>query len=298
MSRIYHAIENNKAEAAARAAAAAATQLKVVAGSEDGESECDSTSEPGSEASNAPADDYLHARDVRLCPPDNEANQCLPSCSPRAGEQYRMLRTRVLRNAKKPQFVLISSATAGDGKTTTALNLAWALAVGGPERVLLIEGDLRKPCMHLRFGVPVSPGLAEVAAGECRLRDALIRIEGYSNLYVLPAGKAAVNPAELLSSRHWIQLCADVRRQFQFVIADSPPVAAATDYELIESKCDGALLVVRPDHTKRKLLVNALARTSPTKFMGVVLNSVPKWFMWKSEYYDYYKGNHIYGATE
>lgn len=242
--------------------------------------------------------DTLERPTLSLSVPECSRRIAFTAPSSEAAEQYRILRTKILHSPRRPQFVLISSPTAKDGKTTTALNLAWALAVGSQENVLLLEADLRRPGFHEQVpGIPRSPGLAELAAGEGSLSEVLVRLEHSdagrfaSNLYVIPAGRAVVNAAELLSSRQWTELCGLFRTYFQFIIADSPPVAAVADYELIEAVSDGVVLVARPDHTKRKLLLDALEKTSKSKMLGILLNSVPKWFLWKYHYHDFYRAS-------
>lgn len=91
------------------------------------------------------------------------------------------------------------------------------------------------------------------------------------------------NPPELLDSRQWSALCESTREIFQHVIVDTPPVTAVADYELIERTMDGIVMVVRPDHTKRASFRQALSAIAPSKLIGLVLNDVEDWFLWKVE---------------
>ena len=136
--------------------------------------------------------------------------------------------------------------------------------------------------------MPSSPGLAEILRDEVPAEAALVRAQQLPNLYVLPAGQAQNNSAELLESHRWQALAARVRHNFHRVIVDSPPVNWVADYDLIEADCDGVLMVIRQDHTKRMLLRNAMKRVRE-KCLGVVINSAEDWFLWNpyppSNYY-------------
>jgi len=95
----------------------------------------------------------------------------------------------------------------------------------------------------------------------------------------------------LLDSSRWTALCASVRQQFKYVIFDTPPIAAVADYDLIQAHCDGVVLVVRPDHTDRKQCMQAIEAIPKDRLLGVVLNCVSDWFMWKTQGYHSYTEN-------
>jgi len=124
--------------------------------------------------------------------------------------------------------------------------------------------------------------------GACQLEDAIVRLEQFPNLCVLPGGKPNENPTELLDSGRWLALCAAVRQQFKYVIFDAPPMATVADYDLIQAHCDGVVLVVRPDHTDRKLCMQALELVPKDRLVGVVMNCVSDWFLWRTRDYYYY----------
>jgi capsular exopolysaccharide synthesis family protein len=214
-----------------------------------------------------------------------------------ASEQYRILRTKVLQHPAQPRMIVISSPGPGDGKTVTAVNLAGTFSLKSEGNVLLVDADFRRSSIHALLGLPTAPGLADVLSGTCALEDALMHSEELPNLYVLAAGEPQCNPAELLDSSRWGALLATLRSQFRNVIVDCPPVAAVTDYDLIQANCDGVLLVMRPDYTRRDLCFKALASVPKEKLIGVVLNSVPKWFADNSvpSYY-YYSGKEHTGT--
>jgi len=206
----------------------------------------------------------------------------------RAAEQYRIVRTKILLNPQRPRMFVVSSAGPADGKTVTCLNIACALALKGETDVLVVEGDFRRPNVAKLLGLPPGPGLAEVIRGECKLEDAILRIEGLPRLFVISAGKQRDNAAELLGSARWRQICQLLRKSFEFVVLDSPPIGVVADYDLLEAVCDGVIAVVRPDHTNRSACYRALNSIPYEKRIGVVLNQVPDWFLWRSHSYSYY----------
>lgn len=207
----------------------------------------------------------------------------------RAAEQYRIIRTKIFHQLTGSSITVVSSPGMGDGKTVTSVNLAASLAQKNEDKVILIDADLRLSKVHERLGIPKTPGLAEVLSGACTLEDAMLQVEQSPNFYVLPAGQAEANPTELLDSSNWRALLARLREEFRRTIIDSPPVEAVADYDLIAAHCDGVVLVVRPDHTSRPLLARALIKVKG-KLIGVLINDVEDWFLWKrgsSSYYYY-----------
>jgi len=203
-----------------------------------------------------------------------------------ASEQYRIVRTKILQHPSRPRFVVVSSPGSGDGKTVTATNLAGALSLKAGASVLLVDADLRRPAIHVQLELPAEPGLADVLHGQCSLDGALIQVQQFPSLYVLTSGVNKTNPTELLDSSVWTSLCSKLRERFQFIIVDSPPIAAVADYELIQAACDGVVLVVRPDHTPRKLCQKALGMVPKDRLIGVVMNSVEDWALGRR--YPYY----------
>lgn len=206
-----------------------------------------------------------------------------------AAEQYRMARTRILHHPKHPAFLVVSSPNPEDGKTFTSLQLALLFARRGEDHVLLIDADLRRPNLHEWLDLPPGPGLAEVLEQRCSLDAALCPVKDLPALSVLTAGTPTRNPAELFNSARWTDLLVAVRSRFQFQIVDSPPLGAVADTDLLTSACDGLLLVVRPNHTPRDLLARSLA-CGQNKLLGVILNGVEEWSLWKpyaSSYYHY-----------
>ena len=205
-----------------------------------------------------------------------------------AAEQYRIARTKLSHHPKNPKMIVISSASSGDGKSFTAINLAGVLSLKGESKVLLLDADFRRSSMHSRLGLPPSPGLAEVITGECAFEDAVIQADQFPNLYILVRGDCkSINPSELLDSPGWHSLCEKTRAEFEYIIIDSPPVAAVADFELIQIAADGTILVVRPEHTKRAACMQAIDTIPRDKFLGVLLNCAADWFLNKQSSYGY-----------
>ncbi len=209
-----------------------------------------------------------------------------------AAEQYRIIRTKLLQHESRPRMLLVSSAGPADGKTVTAINIAGALALKSDAKVLLADTDFRRSTIHKQLELPSSPGLLDVLSGAATLESALIRAEQFRNLYVISAGEPRTNPSELLDSPRWTSLCNELRSQFAYVIADSPPVASVADYDLLQAACDGVVLVVRPDHTKRQSFLKLLEIIPKEKLIGVVMNCVEDWFLGRSSGYAPYYGYH------
>ncbi len=205
-----------------------------------------------------------------------------------ASEQYRMIRTKILQMPKRPRTLVVSSAGRGDGKTTTSLNIAGVLALKKGERVILVEADLRRPSLAPLLGLAPHLGLAEFLEEKCSLMEAVVQVEQIPGLYLLLAGSARLNPAELLDSDAWRRLCQTLRDQFTFTVLDAPPVAGVADYELLQVAADGIILVARPDHTSRPMLRAAYAAVNREKLIGIVLNCVEDWLFWKIPQYGYY----------
>jgi capsular exopolysaccharide synthesis family protein len=206
----------------------------------------------------------------------------------RPSEQYRILRTKLGQHPKQPHLIVVSSPASGDGKSVTAINVAGALSLKSEGKVLLLDADLRRSAIHTQLGLPDAPGVVDVLKGACTLEEALVHAQDFPNLYVLSAGTLVDNPVELLDSVAWQALCARLKSMFRYVILDSPPVGAVADYDLIQAVSDGVILVIRPDHTDRRLCQKAMENIPKAKFLGVLLNCVPDWKPARNAGSDYY----------
>src|SRR5579863_1605374 len=195
----------------------------------------------------------------------------------RAGEEYRMARTKIIHDPRQPRLIVISSAAPGDGKTVSSINLAGALALKSDAQVALVDADMRRSSVAALLGISESPGLSDVLNGTAELKDAMVRLDQIPNLCILPGNKGLGNPTEVLESARWTALCETLRQQFEYVIFDAPPIGAVADYDLIQAACDGVVLVVRPDHTNRTLFQQAVDSVPKEKLIGVLMNCVRDW---------------------
>jgi len=188
-------------------------------------------------------------------------------------EQFRSLRTRILQAGERLQTraIVVTSSGIGEGKTLTALNLAWLLAQTEGVRALIIDSDLRQPCATDYLGIDIPVGLSEVLGGRLRLEDAIVQLAP-SGLYLLPGGKPRDDVAELLSGPSYARLLTDVRRMFDYIIIDAPPLGIFTDANVLMSRADGALLVVRAGKTRYNAIDKLLEQIPKERVMGVVLN--------------------------
>ncbi len=169
-------------------------------------------------------------------------------------ENFRLIRTNLQHSQAKGRAAawLVTSPELGDGKTLVASNLAVATAHGG-QRTLLIDADLRRPRAHEMLGMANQPGLAELLLGKVR-PDLEKWATDIPNLYFLPAGVIDQPPPELLGSQRMSQLLEFLRKHFEVIVVDSPPVLAVTDSVLLAQRCEATLLVVSAGRTDAKAL--------------------------------------------
>ncbi len=192
--------------------------------------------------------------------------------APASREQYRRL-AATLHQAQAVQglkVVMVTSALMGEGKTLTASNLALTLSESYKKRVLLIDGDLRRPGLHTLFKIDASPGLSEglTAAGDQRLAVRQVSPQ----LGILTAGQPSSDPMAGLTSPRMRQVIEEARDAFDWVIIDTPPVALLPDANLLASMADGAVMVVRAGSTPWDLAQRAVATLGKERVLGVVLN--------------------------
>jgi protein-tyrosine kinase len=190
-------------------------------------------------------------------------------------EQFRTLRSRLghARNDRPSlKKVLISSALSQEGKSTVAANLAQVIVYQNGPRVLLLDADLRAPCLHQHLGAPLAPGLTEYLKGESNAL-AIIQHSPLRNLYFIPAGGAIANPAEQIANGRIKALLDTVEPLFDWIIMDSSPAAQVSDASVLATHCDGVLLVVRAGATPMELAKQACNEFHESKLLGVVLNA-------------------------
>jgi capsular exopolysaccharide synthesis family protein len=191
-------------------------------------------------------------------------------------EALRELRTNLqfMSVDDPPRAIVVTSPVPGDGKSTTAANLAVSLAAAG-EPVILLDADLRRPVISTLFSLPEGAGLTDVIAGRATVEDVSHRVS--ANLVVVGAGRIPPNPSELLGSQRMRDLVAQLS-QSALVIIDTPPLLPVTDAAILATRADGALIVTSAGRTTYDMLQKALdnlerANAHP---LGVVLNKVPR----------------------
>jgi len=214
-------------------------------------------------------------------------------------EAFRSLRTSLMFSTPQgmPKTLLVTSPGAGEGKTTNTINLATVMAQNGA-RVLVIDADLRKPRLHRDFGVPHAPGLTNrIAGGQSSASEqSAIVPTSVENLFIMPSGNQAPNPAEMLSSERMQKIISMASRAFDHVIIDSAPVLGLAD-ALILSRCvDGVIMVVSAGKTAKDTIKVSTRRMAQVQapLLGVVLNQVdldsPDYAYYTQYYYNYSGG--------
>ena len=202
-----------------------------------------------------------------------------------AAEAYRVLRTavRFVDPERAVRSLVVTSPAAGDGKTSTAVNLAVALAQAG-ERVVIVDADLRRTRLASHFGVPAEPGLTSILIGEASVEQALVEIN--TRLAFLPTGALPPNPSELLGSEAMARLIRELRSRCDVLLLDSPPLLPVTDAQVLSTQVDGVVLVARFGKTRRDLLAQARERLDVVgaRTFGCVLNAVPSSADYGEEY--------------
>jgi polysaccharide biosynthesis transport protein len=208
------------------------------------------------------------------------------------GESFRALRTSL--TSKYPgegtKIVVVTSAQPLEGKTTTAANMALALAYGGA-RVLLIDADMRRPGLHRPLGLTNERGLCQILVGQARVRDVIQRTAD-PNLLAITAGTTPPNPSELLSSERMKTLLTNLSHgPFDWILIDTPPVLAVTDAVVLAPAVSGVTFVIGAEMTRRRLAeraVETIMQTRP-RYAAVVLNKVD--FARNKYYYSRYYGH-------
>jgi capsular exopolysaccharide synthesis family protein len=211
-------------------------------------------------------------------------------------ESIRTIRNSILlaNFERRYRSLLVTSAAPGEGKTTTAVHLAQAHAEQG-QRTLLIDGDLRRPSVHRRFGIPSAAGLSNVLLGEISWRQAVAAVEGCPGLDILPAGPPSRRAGDLVG-RGLVELLEAAMADYDLVILDAPPLLGFAEPMQMATAVDGVVVVARAGETSRKAVATVLATLNRlrAKIVGLVLNEVHKELSDSYHYYGYYGA--YYGA--
>ena len=209
-------------------------------------------------------------------------------------EAYRILRTNIEFNRKNPEdnAITVVSGAASEGKSTTLLNLAYICAQGG-YTTLMIDADLRRPRLHTFFEINNSIGLTNYLTAELMLEDVILQCP-VDNLYLMPSGILPADAAGILNSRRMSEMIQDVKRRFDLILVDSPPIIGVSDASVLASEVDLTMIVVQHRRLPRKMLmrVKQAVENVGGHIIGVVLNNVDirsdSQYQYYTSYYTYY----------
>jgi succinoglycan biosynthesis transport protein ExoP len=241
---------------------------------------------------------YLEVPVLAVIPKDVGVLHKQSGLSPDA-EAYRILRTNIEFNRKSADAnaITVVSGGAGEGKSTTLVNLAYICAQGG-YNTLMIDGDLRRPRLHTFFDINNSVGLTNYLTTDLMLEDVILQTP-VDNLYFMPSGILPADAAGILNSRRMSELIADVKSRFDLVLIDSPPILGVSDASVLASECDLTMIVIQHRKLPRSMLVRvkqAIENVGGT-LLGVVLNNVDvrsdNQYQYYTSYYTYYSPTNV-----
>lgn len=221
-----------------------------------------------------------------------------------AAESYKLLRTNIFFSLQDKDNNLghtigITSSVRGEGKSTTSINIAYALAEAG-KRTILVECDMRLPVLARSIGINTEPGLSDFIVGLCKNEEAIRVSPIRQNMDIMPAGSIPPNPSELLGTKRFKSIIKALEEVYDFIIIDLPPVSSVSDALVVSSETDGMIVVVRQDLCTQSLLNDTMRQLSVVedKILGFVFNGASsentgygkKYYKYKYDY-GYSKGN-------
>ena len=219
-----------------------------------------------------------------------------PEAAP--AEEFRALRTRLnhMQSLQPIHSVVVTSTSPAEGKSFSAVNLALAEANIAGNLTLLADFDFRRPIIHNLFQIERSPGITDYLLGRIPLHQAMRKVAG-TNLYVMPAGEAVLNPLELLNLREVKVILGQLPTVFNWVIQDSPPLLFAADANLLATLCHGTLLVVRIGATTIDSITRAMQSLCQNNVLGIIVNGARRGELdSKYTYYHSYYYSYAYGS--
>lgn len=236
---------------------------------------------------------YLQVPVLAVIPKDVGVLHKQSGMSPDA-EAYRILRTNIEFNRKNPEdnAITVVSGGAGEGKSTTLVNLAYICAQGG-YTTLMIDADLRRPRLHTFFDINNSVGLTNFLTTELMLEDVILQTP-VDNLYFMPSGILPADAAGILNSRRMSELIQDVKQRFDLILVDSPPILGVSDASVLASEVDLTMIVVQHRKLPRNMLIRVKQAVENVggNVIGVVLNNVDvrsdSQYQYYTSYYTYY----------
>lgn len=227
--------------------------------------------------------------------PSNIKRPLIVDINPKSpiSEAYRTLRTNIEFSsvAQEVRVIMMASAQPGEGKSTTAANLAVAYAQAG-KKVLIIDCDLRKPTMHHIFNLSNRIGFTNLMMHKFSMHET-IRDTSIMNLSVITSGPIPPNPSEMLGSNRMNELLEELKQHYDILIIDTPPALAVTDAQIVSTKVDGVVLVINSGEVKQELALKVKMNMQHVgaRILGVVLNNMSRDN--EDSYYYYYYGKSV-----
>jgi len=211
-------------------------------------------------------------------------------------EEFRTLRTRLnhLQGLQPIHNVVVTSPSPAEGKSFAAVNLALAESHLTDNLTLLADFDFRRPIIHSMFQVDRSPGITDYLLGKAKLHEVIRKVAG-TNLYIMPAGEAVINPLELLNLQEVRTMLDNLPQVFNWVILDSPPLLFAADANLLATQCQGTMLVVRIGTTTIDSITRAMQSLCENNLLGIVVNGARRGELYSK--YTYYH-SYYYSKTD
>ena len=204
-------------------------------------------------------------------------------------EQYRKLVTvlRFVTSERGVKSIVIASAVRNEGKTVTISNVASLFCNYDDKKVLLIDGDVRKPTLHRVFNMPRKPGLTDILTKKAGFTEVVRKTKGFSGLDIIPAGSETASPVELFSSATFKNLIEERKEEYDYLFIDSAPLTAVTDACVLARVMDGVIVGVRAESTPEPILREALALLEDVKanILGLVMTHARI----ETRYYTYYR---------
>jgi capsular exopolysaccharide synthesis family protein len=207
-------------------------------------------------------------------------------------EEFRTIRTRLnhMQTLQPIHTVVVTSPSPAEGKSFAAMNLALSQAQLAGNRTLVADFDFRRPILHNMLDIDRSPGITDYLLGKAPLRDVIKRVTN-TNLYVMPAGEAVINPLELLNLKEVKQLIDVLPSLFNWVVLDTPPLLFAADANLLATLCHGTILVVRIGTTTIDAVTRAMQSLCQNNVLGIIVNGARRGELYSkyTYYHSYYQ---------
>lgn len=224
-------------------------------------------------------------------PLQNVARKLVTNENPKSivSEQFRTVRTNINFSMpdKELKTLLFTSSSPGEGKSTSAANVAIVFAQEG-KRVLLVDADMRKPTMHYTFHTTNTTGLSNLLTKQWMLEE-VTKVTKVDGLHLITSGPIPPNPAELIGSNSMGTLIETLKSQYDIVIFDAPPLLSVADAQILSNKCDGTILVINAGTTEKDSVVKAKESLVSAKanILGTLMNNFK---LEKDHYYYQYYG--------